>query len=115
MKGGAGIMRHWLQLQKPVITEDAFSGVVKTFVDVVGVDAAIDSLNGREYLAADREIAGLQWRITLREIPGETVEPGWRGVEIDGDTPRVFDLAAVLPSHARNELVFAATSGQSQP
>jgi len=111
----AGRMRHWLQLEKPVHTEDGFSAVVKDFVTVATVDAAIDSVSGREYMAADREIGGLQWRITLRELPGEVIEPGWRGVEVDGDTARVFDFVAILPSHARNELTIAATSGQSQP
>jgi len=46
------------------------------------------------------------------------VEPGWRGIEIEGDPARdtrVFDFIAILPSHARNDLTLAATSGQSQP
>ena len=111
----AGRMRHWLRLEKPSVTKDAFGAPLKTFVPVATVDAAIDSVSGREYMAADREIGGLQWRITLRELPGEVIEPGWRGVEVDGDTARVFDIVAILPSHARNELTVAASSGQSQP
>jgi head-tail adaptor len=111
----AGRMRHWLRLEKPAITKDAFGAPLKTFAAVATVDAAIDSISGREYMAADREIGGLQWRITLRELPGEVIEPGWRGVEVDGDTARVFDIVAILPSHFRNELTVAATSGQSQP
>ena len=64
----AGRMRHWLRLEKPAITKDAFGAPLKTFVPVATVDAAIDSVSGREYMAADREIGGLQWRITLREL-----------------------------------------------
>ena len=112
----AGRMRHLLQLQRPdPTTQDAYGGEVKQWSDVALVDAAIDAINGREFLAADRELAGIQWRITLRELPGQVIEPGWRGIEVDGDTARTFDFIAVLPSHARNDITLAATSGQSQP
>ena len=112
----AGRMRHFLRIQRPDPTGlDGYQGEVKDWTDVVDVDAAIDSVSGREFLAADRELAGITWRITLREIPGVQIEPGWRGIEIDGDTPRTFDFIALLPSHARNDITIAATSGQSQP
>lgn len=111
----AGLLRHALRLERPTTTEDAFGGVVKTWVPVAQVDAAIDSISGREYLAADRELAGLTWRITLREIPGVTVQPNWRGVALDDEAPRIFDFVEILPSHARNVLTIAATCGQSQP
>jgi head-tail adaptor len=114
----AGAMRHWMRLEKPIVTEDAFRGVVKTWEPVTEVDASIDSLTGREALAADREVAGITWRITLREIPGVMVEPNWRGIEIAGDPPadvRIFDFAYFLESHQRNVLTVAATCGQSQP
>ena len=111
----AGRLRHRLRLERPDPSRDGYQGELKTWTTVAEVAAAIDSVTGREFLAADRELAGITWRITLRELPGVAVEPGWRGVEIDGDQPRVFDFVAVLPSHARNDLTLAATSGQSQP
>jgi len=112
----AGRLRHWLRIERPdPTTLDGYRGEVKVWTPVAEVDAAIDSVSGREFLAADRELAGITWRVTLREIPGLTIEPGWRGVEIDGDTARTFDFIAVLPSHARNDITLAATSGQSQP
>lgn len=111
----AGRMRHWLRLEQPTISADNFEGVVKTWAAVAEVDAAIDSVSGREFLAADRELAGATWRITIRETPGLTVEPNWRGVELDGDAARVFDFVALLPSHARDEITIAATGGTSQP
>jgi head-tail adaptor len=112
----AGRMRHCLRLERPDPgTLDAYGGEQENWTPVAEVDAAIDSLTGREYMAADRELGGITWRITLREIPGVQVEPGWRGVEVDGDAPRTFDFTAILPSHARDELTLAATSGQSQP
>jgi len=115
----AGRMRHWLRIERPdPTTLDGYRGEVKQWLPVVEVDAAIDSVTGREFLAADRELAGIQWRISLREVPDVLIEPGWRGVEIEGSPPRdttVFDFIAVLPSHARNDITLAATSGQSQP
>lgn len=115
----AGRLRHRLRLERPTTdTSDAFGGVVKVWEVVTEVDAAIDAITGREFMAADRELAGITWRITLREIPGIEIEPDWRGVEIEGDPPQdthVFDFIATLPSHARNDITLAATSGQSQP
>lgn len=112
----AGRLRHRLRIERPdPTTRDAYHGEVKVWTQVAEVDAAIDSVSGREFMAADRELAGITWRITLREIPGVQIEPGWRGVEVDGNTPRMFDFVAILPSHARNDITLAATSGQSQP
>jgi head-tail adaptor len=116
----AGRLRHWMRIEKPdpAAALDGYRGEVKNFIPVVEVPVAIDSISGREFMAADRELAGITWRITLREIPGVVIEPGWRGVEIEDDPPRdtrVFDFIATLPSHARNDLTLAATSGQSQP
>jgi head-tail adaptor len=114
----AGLLRHWLEIQSPTVSGDGYSGVVKTWATVPGLEAvpaAIDAISGREFLAADRELAGASWRITLRETPGVTVEPNMRGVELDGDAPRTFDFVAILPSHAREQLTIAATGGTSQP
>jgi len=111
----AGRLRHWLRLEKPVITQDAFGGKVTTWTFVADVPAAIDALSGREYFAADREVAGLTWRITIRETPGFTIEPNWRGISLDDDADRIFDFIELLPSHERAVITIAATCGQSQP
>jgi head-tail adaptor len=111
----SGLMRHWLRLEQPTVSKDAFGGVVKTWAAVAEVDAAVDAISGREFLAADRELAGATWRITIRETPDFTVEPNWRAVDLDDDAQRVFDFVALLPSHAREQITIAATCGQSQP
>ena len=109
----AGRLRHRMRLEAPTRTTDSFGGVVKTWAPVVEVDAAIDSITGREFLAADRELAGITWRLTIREIPGVIVQPDWRAVDVDA--PRVFDFVEILPSHNRAELTIAALCGQTQP
>jgi len=112
----SGRMRHWLRLERPVLSTDAYGAVVKgSWETVAEVDAAIDAISGREFLAADRELAGVTWRITIRETPDFTVEPNWRGVDLDDDAQRIFDFVELLPSHAREQITIAATCGQSQP
>ena len=111
----AGRMRHCLRLEAPAISTDAFSGVVKTWAPVAEVDAAIDAISGREFIAADRELAGITWRITIRETPGLAVQPNWRAVSLGDDVERVFDFVELLPSHERAVITIAATCGQSQP
>ena len=111
----AGRLRHRLRLERPTVSTDTFGAVVKTWAPVLEVSAAIDSVTGREFLAADRELAGVSWRITIRETPGVQVEPDWRGVSVDDEAERVFDFVALLPSHNRAEITIAATAGQSQP
>ena len=109
----AGRLRHRLRIERPTDSLDGYLGEVKVWTPVVEVDAGIDAITGREFMAADRELAGITWRITLREIPGTTIEPNWRGIDVDTDA--VYDFVAILPSHARNDLTLAATSGQYQP
>lgn len=114
----AGQLCHWLEIQAPNVTSDGYGGVVKTWATVPGLEAvpaSIDSVSGREFLSADRELAGVTWRITMRETPGVTIEPNMRGVSLDDDAPRTFDFVAILPSHAREQLTIAATGGTSQP
>jgi head-tail adaptor len=112
----AGALRHWLRLEQPVFGKDAFGApTVTSWTTVATVPASIDSISAREFLGADRELSGVTWRITLRADPAYAPEANWRGVEVDGDRPRTFDFVAALPSHAREQLTFAAASGTSQP
>ena len=112
----AGALRHFLRLERPVVAKDSFgSPTVSSWVAVATVPAAIDSVSAREFLGADRELAGVTWRITIRNDPAYTPEANWRVVEVEGDQARTFDFVAALPSHTRDSLTFAAASGTSQP
>lgn len=109
----AGRLRHRVRLERPTTTLDAFGGILKDWQTVAEVPAAVDAITGREFLAADRELAGVTWRVTIRETPGLVIEPNWRAVDVD--TPRTFDFVEILPSHNRAEITIAATCGLSQP
>jgi head-tail adaptor len=108
----AGRMRHMLELQQPAKDVDGFVGEDRTFVPVVQVPASIDPVSGREFFGSDRELAGITYRITMRETPGIKVEADWRGV--DADTGWVYDFHSILPSHDRAVLVVMASSGAAQ-
>lgn len=109
----AGRMRHMVQLQQPAKDVDGFVGETRAFVDVgTPLPASIDTISGREGFGADRELAGITHRITMRETPGVKVEPDWRGVDIDSGA--IYDFASILPSHDRAVLVVMASSGTAQ-
>lgn len=109
----AGKLRHRMMLQEPVRDVDGFVGEIKMFADVREVDASIDPNTGRDFIGSDRELAGLAYRITMRETPGITVLPDWRAVDVD--TGAVYDISAVIASHDRAVLVVLASSGTAQP
>jgi SPP1 family predicted phage head-tail adaptor len=109
----AGLLRRSLILERPVVTADEWGAPLKAWQFVAQVAAAIDSLTGREYFAADRELAEGTWRLTIRELPGQAIEPDWRATDVDSG--QVFDIRAVLPSHDRAVLTLAASSGSSEP
>jgi head-tail adaptor len=109
----AGLMRRRIRLERPDTLADEFGAPVKTWALVAEVAAAIDAVSGREFFAADRELADCTWRLTVREIPGVAIEPDMRAVDVDSG--QVFDLRAVLPSHERAVFTLAASSGASEP
>jgi head-tail adaptor len=108
-----GLMRRTLHFERPTSTRDDYGSPQKTWADVATVSASVDAISGREYFASDRDLATLLWRIVIREIPGEQVEPDWRATDIDSG--EVFDVRAVLPSHDRDQLTLAASSGSTEP
>jgi head-tail adaptor len=109
----AGLMRRRVRLERPDTLADDFGAPVKSWALVAEVDAAVDAVSGREFFAADRELADATWRLTLRELPGTLPEPDWRVVDVD--TGQIFDVRAVLPSHDRSALTLAASCGSSVP
>lgn len=66
--------------------------------------ASILYSNGRQYVAADREISGATVSIRIRY--GATVDPGMRVVH-DGQS---FEILAVLPDEVRREHIDLACS-----
>ncbi|MFL6051586.1 MAG: phage head closure protein [Actinoallomurus sp.] len=109
----AGQLRRRIRLERPQTVADDFGAPVKSWALVAEVAAAIDSISGREFFSADRELADATWRLTVRALPGVTPEPDWRATDIDSG--QIFDVRAVLPSHVRDVLTIAAASGSTEP
>lgn len=110
----AGLLRRRLRIERRTVGRDGFLAPTIEPWELVGeVDAQVDAISGREYFGSDRELAGLTWRISLRQIPGLQLEPDMRATDIDSG--EVFDFVAILPSHYRDMQTLAAMSGTSQP
>jgi len=107
----SGRMRQQLQLSRPVKARDGFESPNPDYVDVFQTPADVSSVNGREFFGAGRELGEVTWRITMRTHPDYTIEPDWRGIDVD--TGAVYDFVAVLPSRQRDFVTIAAKSGSS--
>lgn len=88
----AGRLRHRLQLQQLVATQDADAGTVaESWADVATLWAEIVPLSGRELIAAASVQASVNTRITIRWREG--VVPTMRGVHAGV----LYNIKAVLP------------------
>lgn len=63
----AGALRHWVQIQRPVIAQDQSAGeMVTTWVELASLWAEVVPSSGREFLAAAAEQSEVRGRITIR-------------------------------------------------
>ena len=109
----AGYLRHRVRIDAVTNGVDEFGAPSKVWTKVAEVNASIESLRGREYFSASRDLGEETWKITLREIPNVHIDGTCRFTDID--TGAVFDVTAVLDSHFRNFLTVAAKAGSSHP
>lgn len=107
----AGRLRHRLKIERQDQSTDQYGAVVKTWVKVAEVQAAIDSVSGREYLASERSLAEESVKITLRELPAFHLDGSYRAVDVD--TGIQYDIVSVLDSHYRNMLTLVCRAGTS--
>jgi len=109
----AGRLRHRVRIETVTDGTDSLGAPTKTWTEIAEVNASIESLRGREYFGASRDLGEETWKITIREIPGAHIDGTHRF--IDADTGAIFDVTAVLDSHYRNFLTVAAKAGSSHP
>jgi head-tail adaptor len=107
----AGHLRHRVRIDAVTNGVDALGAPKKTWAQLAQVNAAVESVKGREYLAAGRDLGEETWRITIREVPGVHLDGTYRVTDLD--TGAVYDVTAVLESHAREMLTLMARSGSS--
>ncbi|MFV1944192.1 phage head closure protein [Pseudomonas luteola] len=95
----AGKLNHLLTIQKVQRTQDRGGGFVETWVDMGKEWASVESISGREYLAAAALQAQTTWKITLRYR--DDLLNTMRLVE----GSRIYEIEAVLPNDSLREVV----------
>lgn len=95
----AGRLRHRLNLQQQVETQDSLGGAIITWTTTATVWGAVEALSGSEAFIADQVQSALQVRVIVRYgsvISG--IDSTWRVV--DANTGRKYDIkGVVLPEH----------------
>lgn len=89
----AGDLRHFVQLQRPVETQDAEGGTVRDWETVRSVWAQVRALSGQEFWAASAVQANVQYRVRFRALDVVDLDASWRIRLEDG---RVLGIAAKL-------------------
>lgn len=72
----AGLLRHRIELQKLVTTENEWGDPVKEWRTIATVWALVEALGGRLYFEAQQTVAQSDHRMIIRYRPD--VEPGMR-------------------------------------
>lgn len=91
----AGTLRHRVTIQKKVVTQNTYGEEVITWDDVAEVWAAVEPLQGREFLEAQRAGAEVTTRVRIRHRDG--IVPEMR-VEWDD---HLYDIQAVVALEER--------------
>ena len=107
----AGPLSRRVRIEKPDGARDGFRSPNPTWTEVFEQNAQVDSISGREFFGAGRELGEVTWRITMRSHPDHVLEPSWRAVDVDNGA--VYDFVSVLPSKHRDYVTIAAKSGSS--
>lgn len=107
----AGRLRHRIALQRYSAGERDENGYLipgsAGWQNVTLLWAAIEGINGREFVAAAAEQAATTWRITTRFI---RLEPSMRLKA--GDT--IFNIKAVLPNNNQSQIVLMCETGVNE-
>lgn len=87
----AGDLRHRVELQRPVFSQDPVTGeMTPAWVEVAKIYAAIESLSARDFLAAAAAQSKVSARIVIRYRAG--IDPTMRIVYRD----KIYNIEGVL-------------------
>jgi SPP1 family predicted phage head-tail adaptor len=91
-----GKLRHRIAIEQVTETQDTDGSVIEIWSAYATVQASIEPLSGREYIAAQSIQADVTHRISLRYMPGIT--PKMRV----NYSSRIFDILSVINVGERN-------------
>lgn len=107
----AGKMKRRVTIQQFVSLQDPNTGsVTKEWRDVANVWGEIDSVSGRELVAAQAEQSEMTVRIWIRYRKGVTTKNRLTCTE-KGMPVTIYDIKAVLPDADRTRLEIMCTGG----
>lgn len=107
----AGRLRNRIRIERSTPTSDAAGSPIKVWVTLVERDAAISFVSGREFFALGQDVSESTVRISIREIPDLPGRLDGELRAIDVDTGAIYDVTAVLPTAARNDVLLACKMG----
>lgn len=107
----AGRLRHRIRIEQQGQSVDQYGAPTKAWSTVVETNASVDSVSGREYFGAERDLGEETFKITLRRWPGFHLDGTFRAIDVD--TGAEYDLRAVLESHVRDMVTITARAGSS--
>jgi SPP1 family predicted phage head-tail adaptor len=91
-----GKLRHRIAIEQVTETQDTDGSVIETCSIFAAMQASIEPISGREYIAAQSTQADVTHRINLRYMPGITPK-----MRVNYNS-RIFDILSVINVGERN-------------
>jgi SPP1 family predicted phage head-tail adaptor len=103
----AGQLRHRIEIQRPIVTRDAYGAEIKAWSALVSLWAHVQTLNGSERILQTQADATLTHQITIRYYPGLTpvMRVRWNG--------RLFEIHSLVPDEREQQLVLMCSESVS--
>ncbi|MFJ2455612.1 phage head closure protein [Pseudomonas protegens] len=102
----AGKLRYPVSIEKPVDVRDSLGGYTRTWVEVSREWVDIESISGKEFMAAQAPQAQTIYKITLRYR--DDLVSSWRIRE----GVKLYEITAVLPDSRRRRIELMCKAGK---
>lgn len=102
----SGKLRYPVSIEKPVDVRDSLGGFIRTWVEVSREWVDIESISGKEFMAAQAPQAQTIYKITLRYR--DDLVSSWRIRE----GVKLYEITAVLPDSRRRRIELMCKTGK---
>jgi SPP1 family predicted phage head-tail adaptor len=104
-----GRLRHKIIIQYRTATTDGYGGPVQVWTDYATVTAGVDSLSGREFLAAQAAQSEASVRFNMRYVTGVDAE---MRIVYNGKLHNILNITD--PEERHRELIILTTQGVNE-
>jgi SPP1 family predicted phage head-tail adaptor len=104
-----GRLRHKIIIQYRTATTDEYGGPVQVWTDYATVTAGVDSLSGREFLAAQAAQSEASVRFNMRYVAGVDAE---MRIVYNGKFHNILNITD--PEERHRELIILTTQGVNE-